>query len=393
MMSGFPSYEEPNIVIDIASRSEGVAYLQIPSIQEQRNITLQKGLTHLNISQTISRRGTFKENRGIYIHASVPVSVYVTCQTREAMDVYLALPVSSLGHQYVAASIEQDNRPYSYALILGVYNNTNVTIVNVNKTAFNQELNSFDVYQLESSSDLTSTKVISDKTIVLISGSPYAWIKQQTPHIDIILEEMIPYEFYTDTFIIPEIYPRLTYKIRVLTTEAAQLCFQNYTSKLCKSVQANDVIDFRFDNSSVSVLTNRSVSFVQYGYSLTSYGDTYMSVVPGLQNYMNLYSFVAPNITCNDICIQAVNYVCLIVPTSEINGLLLDNAPLIVMKQDTAPEPLSNYSILYIEANIGYHELKHRTPNVRFGAMLYGLQEHVGYGFPLGLQTPENQCE
>lgn len=134
----------------------------------------------------------------------------------------------------------------------------------------------------------------------------------------------------------------------------------------------------------VVVTSNGSVSVVQYGVG-QKYdnidGDPFMTAVQGTTNYLNQYYFVIPNVYASQ---STTNYLCVIVPSADTGGLLLDGAPLVPTKKYSVPGPYSNYTVLITTIPLGFHVLNHTNGNVLFGASVYGLGYTIGYGFPVG---------
>jgi hypothetical protein len=111
-----------------------------------------------------------------------------------------------------------------------------------------------------------------------------------------------------------------------------------------------------------------------------------MTNVPGIGNLMNTYYFVVPSTYAS-----YKNNIAVVAPSADIHGLRLDGLSLTTSKVIKVPSPLDNYSVIISSVQAGYHKLIHSYETVKFGAILYGGGDDVGYGYPLGIQ--KNICE
>ncbi|XP_053372719.1 uncharacterized protein LOC128546333 [Mercenaria mercenaria] len=132
----------------------------------------------------------------------------------------------------------------------------------------------------------------------------------------------------------------------------------------------------------VIITSNDSISVVQYGvgqdYDQID-ADEFMTVIPGIGNYLNSYYFFIPRIYSS-----LTNRLSIVVPSTEAGGLRLDGSQLTSAKSYSVPDPFSNYTVLIIPVTVGYHELNHIHTDVVFGVTAFGLGSLIGYGFPVG---------
>ncbi|XP_053372892.1 uncharacterized protein LOC128546418 [Mercenaria mercenaria] len=207
----------PDFQIDIASKEKGNMYLDIPHLNIHRNQSLSKGDTTLTVSNALIRGGTFIENRGIYLSADVPVAVYVTWKAVSYVtDTYLALPLSSLGTRYTVASYDPFNVTDG---------NNRITIV---------RLDCQDVHQLSSQTDISNIAIWSDKPVATISGTSCAFVPHDVGNCDMLLEQIIPVSSAWDTmFIVPPIFPKLGYLVKVFSANNAKYCLKTVSTTLC----------------------------------------------------------------------------------------------------------------------------------------------------------------
>ncbi|XP_053409055.1 uncharacterized protein LOC128559931 isoform X2 [Mercenaria mercenaria] len=375
----------PDFQIDIASKEMGNAYLDIPYLNIHRNQSLSKGDTTLMVSNTLIRGGTFTENRGIYLSADVPVAVYVTWKAiSDVTDTYLALPLTSLGTRYTVASYDPCCGYKSGMMVIGAYDNTTVTITDRSNRNTSFSLKALHVHQLSSQTDISNMVIWSDKPVAAISGTSCANVPHHVGNCDMLLEQMIPSQSSWDTmFIVPPIFPKLGYLVKVFSVSNAKFCFKNVSTTLCNQSYKDEYL---MGTGPVIITSNASISVVQYGVG-QDYdqipSDEFMTIIPGKGNYLNKYYFVIPRLYSS-----LTNRLSIVVPTTEAGGLRLDGSLLTSAKSYSVPDPFSNYTVLIINVTVGYHELNHIHTDVMFGATAYGLDTYIGYGFPVGFGFP-----
>ncbi|XP_053409056.1 uncharacterized protein LOC128559932 [Mercenaria mercenaria] len=381
----------PDFQIDIASKEKGNMYLDIPYLNIHRNQSLPTGDTTLTVSNALIRGGTFTENRGIYLSADVPVAVYVTWKPVNGVtDTYLALPLSSLGTRYTVASYDPCppsvgcSIDRSTMMIIGVYDNTTVSVTDSNNRITIVRLDCQDVHQLSRQTDISNTVIWSDKPVSAISGTSCAFVPHGVSDCDMLLEQMIPSQSAWDTvFIVPPIFPKLGYLVKVFSASNEKYCLKNVSTTLCNQAYKEEYL---MGTGPVIITSNDSISVVQYGvgeYYDQIPSDGFMTVIPGIGNYLNSYYFVIPRIYSS-----LTNSLSIVVPTTEAGGLRLDGSQLISTKSYSVPDPFSNYTLLIINVTVGYHELNHIHTDVMFGVTAYGLDTFIGYGFPVGFGFP-----
>ncbi|XP_053409053.1 uncharacterized protein LOC123561572 isoform X2 [Mercenaria mercenaria] len=371
--------------IDIASKSNGNLYLDIPYLNLRRNETLQRGSTILTVNNSLIRAGTFTENRGIYLSTDVPVAVYVTWQAHpKVMDTYLALPLSSLGTRYIVASYDPCSlcKPdRSEMIIIGVHDNTMITVTDRYKRNTTLKLNALDAHQLSNTKDISNTAIVSDKQVTVISGTSCANIPHGVFQCDLLLEQMIPSFSWKKAFIVPPVFPKLGFLLKIFSENNAAACITNSSRTVCYHSNQEEYIM----GTDPAIITSRdSISVVQYGvgerYDFID-ADEFMTVIPGIENYLNSYYFVIPQNYSS-----LANRLSITVPSSNAGGLRMDGMSLAPDKTYSVPDPFSNYSVLIINITVGYHELTHTDTNVMFGATAYGFGAGIGYGFPVGFR-------
>jgi hypothetical protein len=279
-----------------------------------------------------------------------------------------------------------DYYPAFYS-IFGMKENTSVTTNFKNQTT-SFTLQPLSVRQHDSQQDLTGTYIVANQDFAVISGAACAYIPRHFHYCDYIVEQMVPTRHFQKNFIVPPVFPKQGFVLKILTIQNETVCITNTTNTICNISSILPDGGMLMGIDPVVVISAEPISVVQYGvgyYYDRVKGGPFMTVIPGIGNYLNEYYFVVPS-----VYIYLNNYLSVIVPSSQAHELYLDGSSLTVIKQYNVPDPFSNYTVIIANITVGYHRLWHANSNVMFGATVYGLESYYGYGFPVGFSFTNN---
>ena len=378
------------MVISIAPLNISNYSISIPflKIHEKGSIL---NLTEITLNCTIAKFGNFTDNRGIHLNTTQKVSVYATNYYSGTAESFLVLPVTGLGQHYGVAAYEPYSTTNTRFIMVVATNNTTNGYISDGKSFHNFSLNHLDVYQFTTFYDIQSMSVTSDKPVTVITGTSCTTIPHDVSACDLITEQMIPFQSLNNIYIVPPTPPKKAYELKVTHFNDSVLdttCFHNISRQIC----TNDSTYFiRMGTTPTIISSNQIISVVQFafgnGYPQTGIGDPFMTVVQGLQNYMNDYTFAIPRVYTN-----ADNHISITIPTVNLNGLILDGSNLAVPQNNifNVSAPLANYTVFILKVDAGYHRIYHKDIDVKFGLLVYGfgagVDKYVGFGYPGGMQ-------
>ncbi|XP_053380768.1 IgGFc-binding protein-like [Mercenaria mercenaria] len=380
-----PNVVTPNITIDIASEAQGTVQLHVPFLNLNRSERLNKGLTSLTIDHSLVKKGTFTQQRGIWIKTSTLVAVYVTSYVNHSPDTYMALPTISLGKTYMTGSFQPvDSSEKSEIMITSTFANTTIDVSSNGLV----HLAEFDVTQIVDSSDLTGTIISATMPVTVISGTSCANIPPNIADCDFIVEQMFPVNAWTNIYIVPPIPPRTGYFARIQAMDEVQVFITNSSQQLYRHMLQKTFEQFQFGSEPTVIYSNGTLNFsvIQYGVGPgfdPQEGGPFMTVILGLKNYISSYIFVISPSYSN-----FENYLTVIIKASNKTGILLDGQPLPYMYNYTVSKPLDEYVVFVSHISTGFHNLTHIDKLVNFGALLYGFNSGSGYGYPAGMKYP-----
>ncbi|XP_053380357.1 uncharacterized protein LOC128548860 [Mercenaria mercenaria] len=345
----------------------------------------------VKIDPKIQKYGTFVGSRGIRITSNNDISVIFTntYDTDNTIDSCNIILVANIARNYTISSYSSIYG--SVLLVAGVTNDTNVTIFNGTDVLYSAIINLFDVLQYRScvtSCDVTGIRVIADKPVSVSSGSTYAALLTNSgARGDYIVSEMHPLKTWSRTYIVSPVLPKTAFVSRILVENS----FSSVTvSNISESYRLTPSSSSQYFETEALVLTSdHPFSLTQYGVSYDSddnSGNPFMTVVPGVDQYINNYIFTVPHGYYGNL----KQYVSLIVPKMYKDSLVLDGMSLHVYNQTNRakilddPAPFDTYTILTFRVNEGYHHFYHSSEKVTFGVFVYGHGYFLSYGFFAG---------
>src|SRR5690554_476349 len=146
---------------------------------------------------------------GVRVIANQEVTVYGLNQYQYTTDAFLALPVDVLGLEYLNISYQGVGGNPSQMLVVGAYDNTELTIIptaaaagRAANTPFNITLNAGESYLLEASGgDLTGSSVTANAPIAVMGASKCVNIPVGYGACDHIVEMLPPVATWGQSFI------------------------------------------------------------------------------------------------------------------------------------------------------------------------------------------------
>ncbi len=272
---------------------------------------------------------------GIHITAEQPLVVYLVVRYTATSDGYLALPVSSLGKEYIVAGHQVDPMfvaVWNYKLpnvctIVGTTDNTRVTFTLGGNTqtetasglrpgeSMNAVLNEGDVWAIStkgSYSDLTGSKVQATKPVSVITGNKCNNIPDGNQWCDYTVEMDIPTFTWGLDYHVPQVPGRLYPSIiRIFSKEGKTDIFRNGNmvghvkesgGVKGKGWQEMRLVPLEWEPQSAVISGNKPIGVTLYnpgvqedGYPLPN-SDPFVMVMTPFQQYQTDITFATPGI-------------------------------------------------------------------------------------------------
>ena len=372
-------------------------------------------------------RNTTDRSKGIIIQAEneKQVFVYAAHDVYRTTDSFLALPPHDLGavsYTYIAAMIHtldtvsyQGEKADIHSLvgIVSVENDTMLTITPTHNVTIGRETveagNSIDVtlHRAETLliayvSDLTGTKVTSNRPISFFCGDQCTNVPSGVPYCDQIVEQLPPVEVWGRQFATAPLKMRMSFDVfRFVASE-------NTTTVSISCVLSNGtqgyVDTFRLSEGGFADVQVRSTHFcwvkadkcillLQFAVGQDADGiasDPFMALVPAVRHYTNTFTLPIVHSTFNDF----THYLNIIIPAEHyqpdqifLNGQSLQSLSLEFVAIVHNGETMAYATQVTVSATT--HTLIHGNSTGVIGVTAYGFAYHASYSHVGGMQLPQ----
>ena len=277
-------------------------------------IKLSNNLTGISRYSYTAESYPYKE--GVYLQTSGDnTSVIGLSEGQDSFDTFFAIPIKELcvnEYTYFAISVDANVRADGSVVIVGT---ANKTIVNItvpvsaviklsNSVGWSslkrRKLYSFEIHRLQIvyiavfTTDLTGTKVTSNKPISLFSGHECAFVPFITPSCDLIMEHIPPTVLWGNVYYFAPLASRTSYTIKIIAaydSTAVDIYCNNTVQKYV--IKIGRFITNTYSNQEFcGVYANKNVLVVQFshGHQSDSQGDPMMTLIPATVHYTNTFT-------------------------------------------------------------------------------------------------------
>ena len=383
----FVTTTEPNPVAFTVETLMGFSFTGVATNNVTTRVTLPSDIRVF--SESITER-----NKGIRVKAEEErrIVVYGLNFNLFSSDAFLALPCDQLPvaeYEYYAISYGIGR---SWVLLVGCSDDTTVTTPSSTLT-----LNQQETYLIESSEDITGTRIVSDKPISLFPGHQCTNVPRRFGACDHLTEQVPPTAIWGQSFLAASFLGRQSGEIfRILASTDATTVIVNCTtfaqplSFLLNSTGSWEEV-FVVADSFCSIESNNPILVMEFGLgiALDGVGDPFMTMIPPIEQNSN-------------------NYVFSVLPEFSTNFITVFVAPAFFQPDrifvDSVSLQNSSWTEVYCTSGIcgyitrvpllpGEHRLYHQDADARVGLIAYGFNRANSYGYPGGLQLVPIQCK
>lgn len=362
--------------------------------------------------------------QSFYISANDDVTVYGLNQARFTSDAFLAIPLQSLGKEYMVMAYNSDGNGASFSLsnpgrstpsqfgVIATENDTEVHITPSVPTLNNSTagtrailLNRGDVYLVQADmrvqaglGDLTGSKIISNKPIAVFGSHQRTTLpvrlRDRLNSRDHLVEQLPGIETWgKQAFITPYSRPRNAVNLgndlyRVLAAFDGTVIFFNgnrLTTLRSGEYYEAPLTEAGWITASDQILVaqyKQTANPVNTSGVLTNIGDPFMMISPAVEQYDNSYRFI--NVQAFDPTLTQVagglifedHFVTIVTSVQATNKIFIDNT--LVPSQAFQPIGNSGYAFANIQVQSGVHTA--RSDSV-FGLYVYGYGLANSYGY------------
>ncbi len=328
------------------------------------------------------------QNFGIRVTSQEPIILYGLNERSFTTDAFLALPVNTLGKEYIVLAYANTNgfSPASQFSIVAAEDNTSVEITPVETTGTRQAgipyqitLNQGQSYLLKNTiigKDITGSSVTADKPIAVFGSHASATVDESIVCCsDHLVEQLPPVNTWGRRFVIASSLSRT--KGDFFRFVAAYDNTAVYLNGARKATLKRGEFYQELINSSTEVISTEPILVGQFATSSgfdssTNGADPFMSIVPPYSQFLSQYTLAAQQ--------RFTNYLNLAVPNSIIGQISLDGN--ILAESQFSAVGSSGFSVAKIPVAVGTHNINAPAP---IGVFSYGYTTDEGYGYPGGM--------
>ena len=390
------NHETPKRTYDlnifISSDVDASGTVSVPGRSWSENFTVSANSTavvkvptdvgHVTIADAIS-------NQGIHITSDNDINVFAMNYSLNTTDGSLILPTNAIGSSYYILSYEPVTGRNSGFSIVAVENNTTVRIIPSKATtgghpagvAYDVTLAQGQVYQVESSDDLTGSRVyaLGGKKIAVFGGAQCVNIPPGYVACDHLFEQMFPNNTLRRNFVaIPYATRKKGDTYRILAIQNNTVVTFNGGSPI--NLNAGQWQELILKDPTF-ISSNFPISVAQYsngtGFDGVTDADPFfimLSPVEQTREDITFEVFNFPNIKGN--------YVNIATKTSCTSGIRLDGNPVAGWKV-LPGNPV--YSYVQVSVTQGHHRLV-SSSDCGFNAYVYGYGPADSYGYSAGVR-------
>lgn len=364
--------------------------------------------------------------QSFYIRTEEDVTVYALSQAIRTSDAMLVLPVDVLGTDYYAMAYPTDGStevdgsgitiltgqttPSQFAVV-AAENNTQITItprtavLNGRTTPFTVTLQQGDSYLLQAdvsrndlNTDLTGTRITSDKPVAVFGGHQRSLLPVTSTSLtsrDFLTEQIPPVQvwgrqYLLTPFVIPDnIDPEGQDMVRVLAAYDNTVVSINDTE--VATLGAGRWYEVPL-SAAATLSATQDILVAQYKRSsqrgqISRLGDPFMIIIPPRRQFLRSYTVLNAQARELSSVVYQRQYVTLICPTAFVHTVTLDGTP--VDPSVFTVIPSSCYSYASVRVADGVHTV---TAEKEFGIYVYGYGNANSYGYVGGMAfrtTPE----
>ncbi|XP_062617017.1 uncharacterized protein LOC134278744 [Saccostrea cucullata] len=220
--------------------------------------------------------------------------------------------------------------------------------------------------------DLTGTFIVSTKPISVFSGNRCQFLKNGCSHM---MTQLPPTTEFDNRYIVPPFYGEWGTLIQVISERQSSINISVGSTVSMWHMQEKEFKNTEVTTDETTIIESTNPVLVT-GFGMgSSNNDPYMTVMPGVHQYIDNYKIVIPD-GYRD------NYICVIIPEKSKNYLQINGIPIesnITVRLSSAVLD-TIYSIYTFKVNSGAKVLS-TTNNAAFGLIAYSHRHSDGYAF------------
>lgn len=351
-----------------------------------QTVTLGKAETvSVRVPGRMEMVGTRISNKVVSVQSTEEISVVSVNAKKHTVGATAVLPVENLGHRYYLVTPEDANVDGVKEFVVVAGKTSARVSINVKGRFYYNErnyspgstlrifLHPYHSFQLQSSYDLSGTKITSDNAVAVLSGHSCAKVHTAC---DYVVEQLLPVTAWGNVYVIP---PNPLQKdmdfVYVVAAEKASITYNTGTSATTKDIAAGEVHKFNVNQNLffyVSASAPIQVVFFFTGAHTGLIGqDPFLLNIPPVSTYCTSYRVSSLD--------DYENHVVLIAHNADANAVTLNQKTDSTVSWQTIPGTDFSWATVTMNEPGEIQSAEHRW--APFGLLVFGFQNYAGYGF------------
>ena len=399
----------------ITAETHQVQYsIEAPAIGYYHNGTVSAGNPAVvNITSNVELLSYDDQDKGIYlVTESNKVHVIGLNLKRYSSDSFFALPIIELDNAYKYYGISVSGKSYlnSSILIVGTENNTMMTLtvtqsvnIKVDSAVINLDpgqqysfvINRLQTVYIESTDDLSGTKIITNRPVSVFSGHECANIPVNADGCSHLIEQIPPTALWGRVHYTAPLLGKRSYTIKIMAAYNSTIVntYCNITRTLYAINEAESINITLSMEEYCAIYSNNKVLVVLFshgGSEDNGYGDPMMTIVPATDQYSSKFDFAT---TLNPVTPDYDHYINIIVMAEYYQPnmiyLIAGGITRSLATQQWIPITVNGTVEAYatqMTVSEGVINIFHNNSASQLMVMVYGFSAADGYGHIGGIQ-------
>ncbi|XP_063168372.1 IgGFc-binding protein-like [Candoia aspera] len=349
----------------------------------RRTFPVNKGKTAtVRLPRTLEMVGSNVFSRSVFIEADNDISVLARSHEGASVGTTLVFPVHQLGRVYYVVtpkgSATDDFKEFA---IVAQENATDIDIYLKGDVIFNTQaysagskisvnLNAFQAVQLQSSDDLSGTRVESKEPVAVLSGHSCIMKGIACNHV---VEQLLPISSWGTFFIVPLLpFQNRDGTLYVTASQNTYLKYQHGDRLNSQNLESGEVIQLNKPSSEpvyISASSRIQVLFFSTGGESQGRGPLFTNI-PAVTSFCRSYDI--------DKISQFDHYAVIVAKTSEPSGIAIEQKTIGKSQWRSIPGTEYFWSEHSLDGEASVLSLEDLS--IPLGVFILGVSQHDGYG-------------
>ncbi|XP_078603527.1 IgGFc-binding protein-like [Branchiostoma floridae x Branchiostoma japonicum] len=388
--------EELELLITAGSSDPASVTISAPGAGFTRHLTVTDAAVQVvSLPQSLALIGNEHAHKGVSITSDTEIIVYGVNKRQTTTDGFLGLPLDSLGNEYFVASYTS-SLPSEFG-VFGTEDNTDIEITLRGSTQYQGVtyptgsvvrlvLNKFEAVQFQGS-DLTGTRITSNKPVTLMSGAQCASVPTGISACDHLVEQIPPVDKWGKRFVTAPLAVRTRGDIfRIVAARNGTTVRVRGHADQSRVLHSGGFWELDVPSNVYQLITSsKPIMVLHYSKGIRSdstNGDPFMMYIPPIEHFSADYTFATVDAAGSEFD----SYINVVIETTKKSSLLYDGHPL-PSSTSWVQIPGTDLSAAQLHiTSTGTHKIKHNSAIVTFSILYYGFASADSVGFPGGMR-------